>query len=283
MKIRLLLVIVLFCTSVFGSEVYDIKTAINQKVISCKFEGRNESPHYAQPLKVSVDNQSEKEVQIRIPNGQQLLCEDKTVQDLVVVKEEVFVLKGREHKELIFYAMCTKAHNSSPRTGVNYALGPVAPGALGLLAQEIEKRKQFNTLGQYAVWTISDKYELSEIAGFDEKEANYLMEFVSKITGRKIPPSDKRNYKTNYHAPELVEKGVGGDIEYKFARPSSVTIGMFNTQGIIVRELYNNPNESAGPHKLKFQFDAMAYRDPVYYIRLIVNGHIQINLKMDNN
>ncbi len=52
-------------------------------------------------------------------------------------------------------------------------------------------------------------------------------------------------------------------------------------QDIIVRELYYNPTEESGEHLFNYAFDTNTYEDPVYFIRLIINGEIKIDFKME--
>jgi hypothetical protein len=59
-----------------------------------------------------------------------------------------------------------------------------------------------------------------------------------------------------------------------------VTIGMFNDQNIVVKELYNNPETPPGEHKLAYEFDTMVFPEDTYYVRLIIDGQIKINFKM---
>jgi hypothetical protein len=72
-----------------------------------------------------------------------------------------------------------------------------------------------------------------------------------------------------------------GNFEFDFPSASHVTIGMFNKDGIIVRELYNNPTHPKGAQKLHFEFDAGEYNDKFYYIKVIVDGEVFIAKKIE--
>ena len=64
-------------------------------------------------------------------------------------------------------------------------------------------------------------------------------------------------------------------------KTSAVTIGLFNEDNIIVRELLNKPQTPRGEHKLNFEFDMAAYTDPVYFVRLIIDGEIKLSFKLE--
>ena len=56
---------------------------------------------------------------------------------------------------------------------------------------------------------------------------------------------------------------------------------MFDEEDRIVRELFNDPNVSAGEHTMEFKFDAEVYTNKTYFIRMIVDDEIKINMKME--
>ena len=54
----------------------------------------------------------------------------------------------------------------------------------------------------------------------------------------------------------------------------------YSTKLIFWWELYNNPQQQPGNETLQFAFDMEVYRDKIYYVRMIVDGEIKINLTM---
>ena len=146
---------------------------------------------------------------------------------------------------------------------------------------EIEKRKDFNTLGQYAVWTITDGDHLNNISGFDMDEALHLKTFVANLIGVPVPEYDPDNYLTNYEDNGLIERAVKSRFKFYFSEESAVTIAMFDENDIVVRELYNNPNQAAGTHYFEFEYDVEVYTDKAYYVRLIRDEEIKVSMKME--
>jgi len=182
-------------------------------------------------------------------------------------------------KEL--FGMCIQQYHSSSNESNKFRLGNLAPGNLKKLALEIEKNKSFNTLGQYAIWALTDNYPIEEITGFDENNSHYYQKYVSELLNISTPELKPTNYKTYYQRTITKQRSLVGKFKYKIHNNSSITMGLFNEQNIIVRELYNNPNQEAGEHEFKYAFDMETYNEPKYYIRLIINGKIKVNLKME--
>lgn len=56
---------------------------------------------------------------------------------------------------------------------------------------------------------------------------------------------------------------------------------MFDENNIVVRELYKNDSCSQGRHEMEFKFDATEYTDEFYYVRLLENGEIMVELLVE--
>jgi hypothetical protein len=203
------------------------------------------------------------------------------IQDVVITREELITLAPKKQRSLPLYAMCVQQSNSGANGFETYELGGMATGTLAKLTQEIEKRKDFNTLGQYAVWAITDGDDLNDISGFDLEEALYLKTYVAGLLGVPVPEYDPEDYLTNYQDTGLVQRAVKSRFKFYFSEESAVTIAMFDEDNIVVRELYSNPNEAAGTHYLEFEYDVEVYTDKAYYVRLIRDEEIEVSMKME--
>lgn len=219
---------------------------------------------------------------MKIPNGQQLISNEDPTQDLILVQEELLAVKPNESREELLFAMCTQHSNSAPGDRDLYTLGNSAEGPLKKIAEEIQKKKAFNTIGQYSVWNATDDYGLLGIEGFDTAEADHFQNFVADVLNLEIPTEENVLRYENVDEPHrrLVEHIVGGEFNFSFTKPSDVTIGMFNERNVIVKELLNKPQTEPGKHNFTFEFDTMQYTEKNYYIRLIINGQIKVNYKV---
>ncbi|MDB4082744.1 hypothetical protein N9502_00555 [Vicingaceae bacterium] len=278
-----LLIVIIF----FGNKTatppktLSLQAAIDRKLIQVDVSGNTNSPHYSQPLQLKVKNVSTTPFRLQIPNGQRFLTVDEDVQDMILVKSELLALAPGIEKSILLNAMCTQKENGGPGENEPYRIGPMAESHLLQVSNKIQELEAYNTIGQYSVWSISNNVGLESIAGFDDTEAQELQQFVAKITGKKIPEKDPMDYLTNYDSPSLAKRTLGGSFEYGLVKTSAITIGLFNEQNIIVRELLNKPSTPRGDHKMNFEFDMAAYTEPVYIVRLIVDGRIKISTKIE--
>ncbi len=261
--------------------IYDLKTAIEKNMVSCAFNGNFESPHYYQPLNIEITNLTNKEISIKVPNGLKFISDSTDIQDVIITQEELIALTPSQKETKSLFAMCIQQNNSAPFEGATYHIGNLATGNLNKLTHEIEKNKTFNTLGQYSIWALTNKHPLEEIDGFDKKEATHYQKYIANLLNIKPPVKQPENYKTYYERTTTISRSVEGNFKYKIHNQSNVTIGLFNEQDIIVRELYNNPSKKPGYHHFKYAFDLETYQDPRYYVRLIIDGKIKVNLKIE--
>ena len=259
-------------------ETYDLATAVEKNLIRCTITGNDESPHYYQPLSIDIKNLSDKEIIITIPNGQKFKSEDN--QDIVITREEMIAVSGKDSVKKPMFGMCIQKYNPAPDGNEIYTIGSLATGNLASLTTEIQKREAFNTLGQYSIWTLTDDNTLTDIDGFDLQEASSMRAYVAELLDLPLPKIVQTNFIPEDSEPTLTKRSVEGKFRYKFSKISAVTIGMFNDKNIIVKELYNNPTTKPGEHHLSYEFDTMIYPDDVYYIRLIIDGQIKLNMEM---
>lgn len=294
MKSILILLIAIFPLANYQPKkplkTYDLATAIEQKLVEYSATGNSESPHYYEPIRITIKNISNAPLQIRIPNGQKFESVSPDIQDVITTQEELIALSEEKTSTKPLLGMCIQQHNSAPNNEEQYTLGSLATGSLAKLTQEIQNKKAFTINAQYAVWSLNDVENLYQIDGNDQEEALYFQSFTANLLGVSIDqdPFNEEDFDDDNNTKEdsdddsryLVKRKVGGKFKYKFSKTSAVTIGMFNNQDIVVKELYNNPKTKPGEHFLSYEFDTNAYTDNVYYIRLIINGQIKINYEM---
>ena len=260
---------------------YDIKTAVEKNIIHFKAIGNPVSPHYYQPISIKITNKTNKYIVLKIPNGQRFVSDSTEIQDIIITREDMIALRPFQSLEKKLFGMCIQENNAASSERDTFHLGEMASENLVKLTSEIEKNNSFNTIGQYAVWSLTDKYPIEKIDGFDETNSHYYQKYVSDLLGLPYPELKPSKYKTYYQKTISKHSSLVGKFKYNIHKNSNITMGLFNEQNIIVRELYNNPNQEAGEHEFKYAFDMETYNDPVYYIRLIINGEVMVNLKME--
>jgi hypothetical protein len=251
-----------------------------------EFESNNGFSHYGKCLKLKIENKSNTKVDYTIPAGYQLQASDSNYQNLVVT-ENVFVSVLPKQKVVLpIFAMCTESHDAAPGSEVlTYKPLPQSNQNLSELCQLIAQEKWHNSEAQQAVWCLVEDRSLSRISGFDTAVVRKLQTKIAKLTNKKMPLAPaKTDYHRNYYAtPSVIKIKVGGSYSFYFSRTKSVQIAMFNTQNVLVRELYKNEQEAPGRKTINYAFDASVYTEPVYYMRMFVDGEKRLETKMNLN
>lgn len=265
-----------------AEEYISLADAVKNGAVSYSVSVNEGSTHYIKPLNLTVKNIRSTPVKIKVPNGFKFLPEDDKYQDIIITQEEMLALNPGKSLTIPLHGMCTENTDKGPSGTVQYVLGQQSSEKVTKLTQYIQRKKLFDTLGQSAVWAMTCNTPIEYIAGFDTTAAKELITYVANALGKPIPPppapdDTRRNYyTTNY------KSSMGGSFNFNFSKTTAVTIAMFTLDNIVVRELYRNPAEAPGKHKLEYKFDATEYTDDFYYMRLIADGEIVLSGKIDN-
>jgi hypothetical protein len=234
--------------------------AQSQKKVQYTISPNDGSTHYLEPLKMSVQNLANENLQILVSNGDICIPSDAQVQNIVITEQELITLKPKEKKEIALKGMCIEQSDRASGLNVLYTLKKNNDQKLLQLTQFLESKKLQTSAAQYAVWALVDSGDINTIFAADTAEENSLKRFMAQLTGRTFSVTNKNDYRTNYYAPP--KERVGGN-------------------GILVRELFNQKNVAPGPHKLNFEYDSSVYTDDVYFFKLIVNNQVMVNRKWD--
>ncbi|MBI3518838.1 MAG: hypothetical protein HY062_05720 [Bacteroidetes bacterium] len=140
-------------------------------------------------LDYSISNLLKDSVQITIPAGWRFNSNagKNDYQDILVVHEELLVLKPKETKRFDIKGYCCEATKAGPQKGAPYTLGKMADSSLVLLARYLNTHKVDSNTEQYSVWAISDGKETAHITSHNDSIASLLRTFVANIKGEPLP------------------------------------------------------------------------------------------------
>lgn len=272
----------------------NLQQAIQSEMVHYKARGNESSAHYHQPILLELENRTNTPLSIRIENGLKFHSNSDDIQDLILTQEELLVLESGETKVIPLNAMCIQKNFSAANAEETYKLGERATGNMLALCKEIEKKGYQDTLGQYAIWTLTDDMGLNSIIGYEGEKAFELKDFMASLLGIEVPeyaPEQMEDYQliehTEYRVPVPEESGpvvttrtTTGYFEYKFSKERAITIAMFDAENRLIRELYNNPSESPESHRIEFDFKMEIDPTQKYYVRLLADNEIQMSLTM---
>lgn len=255
-----------------------LNEALKSKKVNCVIHGNNASTHYLEPIVLEISNTSNELVSIAIEDGDMFIPADSNKQNIVVTSSELLVLQPKTKKIINIKGMCTEHNDGSGNDATMYSFLPANNEKLKKLSGFINEKKYQSSAAQYAVWSLMDNNDINSIYSSDTTEENELKKFMASLTGKTFVVRSK-DYRYNYYEPP--KEKVGGMFEYSFTQAQDIQIAMFDKNGILVRELFNQKKVPAGTHKLNFEYDSSVYTDDVYYFKLIVGNEVMVNRKWD--
>lgn len=257
-----------------------LKDAIDQNLVEWEIKGESRSPHYVRPLVIRLKNPKKKSITIFAKAGTYFISNPPEFQDLLLAKSFEILIPGKEVAVIRAYAFCTESHNSCPQNDVAYSISEPPNPDLVDLAEFIEENRYYGkSIAQNAVWLVADNSELSRqnLGGSPSDLRSFMLELTGQEISLEAPDGhysfqDNEEYFTEYQNPAVSE--ISGQFTIQMPFDGWVRVGMFNTQGILIREIYDNPNCRRGEHTFSFSFDANYYTDTEYLFKILIEEEL---------
>lgn len=249
----------------YGQYELSLVEAAKKKVIALVAEGNG--GYLGHQLKLTLQNTSNEKYTIRIEAGTLFTCSKEEEQNLMVVKEQHFVINPSEKKLLDLFTMCIEAGDASPGRGAVFSLNGKAMGDLLLMADRISQGNYLNSTAQSAVWSITNGHSINEIFGIDTLMARNLVRLVSEATGQAIP---------NYIPPtphNIVS--VKGKMTYQVSQALAVNFAIYDSLDNVITQYLNNKKLVSGLHSFSFHLNRVAAEGTKFYVKLTdIEGNI---------
>lgn len=157
--------------------------------------------YFGKCMTISIRNKDNDTLPLAIENGLLLMCEDTTVQDMLVTKPIYVYLYPRQRKSFQLYAMCSEIHDAMPGKQKKYRVGKKAKKELVRIAQVIDEMFMHNVVGQGAVWAYTDNASEEDLRKYGASDRS--LEITIEILNR-------ANVLTSIN-PEKIEEPVVSD------------------------------------------------------------------------
>ncbi len=274
--------LVIFATFTSNGQSFSLSDEGIDRHLNITIKGNPQGTHYIRPLVISVNNPQDYRVDLKIENGLMIYPDDENYQPIVVTREEMLTILPGQTIDKEIHGMCTNSRLRAPKQFLTYSPKAVADSNLLYLTRWIEKDSLHTPEAQYSVWALTSERKLAEIVGFDTTAIRNLVHYLADVTDQELPPEpDENDYLRNYYTTTHFKRTMGGEFTGQYYETRSISIAMFDKDDIVVRELYANPELPPGKHKLSFEFDATVYDDDFYFVRVIDNGDVTMNLKVN--
>ncbi len=229
--------------------------------------------HSGECVNVKLNNLRIDTMRVRIPAGWRFTSQDSTLQDLLVVEDEVLALAPRASRTVSCRAFCCEASMGGPGEGSTFLTGGMAAEPLQKLARFIAEGHFDDDAVQQAVWAVSDGHDLSGIDAGDAQATQALRTFVSTLTGRPVP------WYTTSYAPPVDGRvfnpspvHITGHVEFTQRHAGFLTIVVKDERGRTVYTLDEGRDLRQGMYRIQVEVTVQGWAKGRYAICFATDG-----------
>ncbi|GAB4127717.1 MAG: hypothetical protein OHK0045_19130 [Raineya sp.] len=272
-----------------------LEEALASNMIQANFQGNPKSLHYIKPLKATISNVSNKKLKILIEAGS--FFKNTSQQDILTTMPLMLILQAGESKKIELFGISTQADVPPPSEGSIYVFQKTPKKEYIAYAKFIAQEKLYNTAeAQYGLWIISEKQDIRKLMQRSLREdialliRDFLVQLLHISENLDDVPRELHhkilidsNLVSTYTltaantAPTCEVKGAGS---FSLKTTKEVRLVMFDSKGVLVREIYYNPKEKAGTYKLRYGYDCDYYKDEAYIVSLVFDGKIHVSTRL---
>lgn len=249
-------------TGLFAQQSYSIEDALRRNLVSITINGASidksksgVSSHYGDCLQAQITNKTNTAFIIDIESGRLFPSFDTLVQTMLLTKSVKVKVEPKKSRRIKLFAMCSQKGKNSPSINSKFRVGQMAHDGLVALARFLEKRNCQNSLGQNAVWAITDDYDF-RISKDETDLGKELYAFVLRI-------------KSTLNTVSQTTK-IQFDSEFK--KQGLVSIKVFDSEGKIVKTLAQDIKSQLGYNKFEYWLNDVDFQEGKYKVILFFNG-----------
>lgn len=256
-----------------ATESISLKDAVVKGFIKLNVTGLG--GHSGECIEASFQNISSKKLSVRIDPGLVFKPEDPGMQDILVVKEQVIVLDKKALKKNNLLGFCCISHNRSPKKGTNFTLAKNVDPKLEDIAKHLNKNKYSEDAMQNAVWSVSDKQDVSEIYDEMPETVKPLKEEVCRLTGQTNSWFNRQVNRTvneeGYIESEPTK--IDGNLIIEIDKPTAIYQTVYKENG----EVAWAPEKAldikfTGKISMKFNITIRGWAKGKYYVKITRHG-----------
>lgn len=246
-----------------------LETAAKSKIL--KFNIKGTGTYNGDCLVLQAENLQNDSVIIFLEAGRRLDSKTNDEQDILVMKDQFFILKSYQKKDFKINGFCCQANNHIPKNQSSFGIGKTADKDLLAVAQFCNQHTYTQSTIQSAVWCVSNRRPIASIPELQDE----LRRYVSSITGEEIPWYEitYENAASNSIISETIDR-ISGNINYNLPASSKLKIELRDSKDRIIMDFECEKSLAAGNHDYWFDMQVSHYPKGKYYISLYSNSTV---------
>ncbi|MFN4233938.1 MAG: hypothetical protein ACK4IK_03935 [Bacteroidia bacterium] len=258
------------------SPIISIEEAFRKNKIILEIKGKGE--HKGNSASIVSKNISNEAIILHLEYGRRLMCSDSSMQDLLIVKEQLITLTPNETKTNDAFAFCCESTDRSPQKDINFSVGKMAPPEWIKLAEVINKNNFPIDAIQHAIWVLSNNHEIASVHSDKMDDVYELRKTLAEIKGIELPWYNIYYLKDTSSLFSGKHYLLKGDINYIKKNNGITSIQVRDKNGRIMNALVKNSSEGPGNYSYHVNLNIKGWPKGEYQI-LIFEDSSQLIFK----
>lgn len=230
-----------------NSYALSIEDAVKRNMITCYIISKG--GHTGNCIDMKIKNLTLNKLMVKLESGRNLVSLDTNKQDILVVKEELFVMNPSQTQQKAVFGFCSQSHKGSPEKDGMYTIGEMKDKNIVKLTQHLAANKYPISAMQNAIWTLTNNRPIESIFHHNRDSIENLQEFVAQFTKSMSPW-----YSIEYTEPDSgmvsnIAKKIHGNVEARLPKNTVIKIVVYDMFNIsqIRTELVTTENSNKHP------------------------------------
>lgn len=258
------------------SPIISIEEAYLKNKIQLEIKSKGE--HKGNSVSITSKNISNEPIILHLEYGRRIICNDSSMQDLLIVKEQLITLTPNETKINDAFAFCCESTNRSPEKDIKFSVGKMAPPEWIKLAEVINKNNFPIDAIQHAIWVLSNNHEIASVHSDKMDDVYELRKTLAEIKGIELPWYNIYYLKDTSSLFSGKHYLLKGNIHY-FKKNNGITsIQIRDKNGRIMNALVKNSSQGPGNYSYHVNLNIKGWPKGEYQI-LVFEDNSQLIFK----
>lgn len=281
--IRHVLILVLLANNSLEAKLVKLNIGDANRQNKIKAEVRSLGRHQGYCLNLSVQNLSNDSLEVVVEAGRRFVAGDALDQDILLVKQELLVLRKGQSRSTRLRGYCCQASDRSPSANERYTIGNLADSGLFALAQRLNAQAFESDIEQQAIWALSDNRHTSTIPSGKDSCALELKKFVALLKREPIPwyLVEVRNRQYSNGVIEQYPTWIAGTLHFSSEKKCYGTFSIVDSAGTEVAYIKSEWFNAGSNQVYPFRVPAAGLKKGRYLVQISAPGATLVKRELE--
>lgn len=248
--------------------ILSLKKALESNFITAK--ATNTGGYQGDCMLLTLTNLTKDSLEIQLEPGIVFNSKIDSKQDILVTREEFFVLSSQSSITKKIKGYCCQASKTSPSSGEAYTFNFNPSSELKQLGLFLNNKNFLPQAEQQAIWAISDNKNTANITGSNDSLQTQLRHFVAKLKGEPIPWYVLETKTIHYSTGnmETFALNLKGDLTFSLPTETYAMLHVLNSKGQEVCKIIHQYIKASPNQTLPVKFSVNGLKKGRYKVEL---------------